>query len=217
MLVGRHTYRNMHQEWASTSPLGTPTCSFTCHVSLIRFLFRINLNVLVSGCWLTDRYQAQLIVLLLLWYRYLACTEEGYIHKCSCSYNEQFLETYTGHNARLMAVKMYNMVLTSIYIQGPVYRVTWSPFVPTLFLSCSADWSVKLWSQDSTTPLHSFHAAQVTTFKLLILMRHHNHNNIIVARNPYLMCVGHLRIPGYLAVSAKDELRYGIWSTTCEF
>lgn len=28
---------------------------------------------------------------------YLACTEEGYIHKCSCSYNEQFLETYTGH------------------------------------------------------------------------------------------------------------------------
>ncbi|XP_064387275.1 dynein axonemal intermediate chain 4-like isoform X2 [Halichondria panicea] len=76
---------------------------------------------------------------------YLACTEEGYIHKCSCSYNEQFLETYTGHT-------------------GPVYRVTWSPFVPTLFLSCSADWSVKLWSQDSTTPLHSFHAAQKSIF-----------------------------------------------------
>ena len=29
--------------------------------------------------------------------RYLAGTEEGYIHKCSCSYNEQYLETYSGH------------------------------------------------------------------------------------------------------------------------
>ena len=45
--------------------------------------------------------------------------------------------------------------------QGPVYRVTWSPFVSTMFLSCSADWSVKLWNQECTTPLHSFHAAQV--------------------------------------------------------
>ena len=29
--------------------------------------------------------------------RYLVCTEEGLIHKCSCSYNEQVLETYKGH------------------------------------------------------------------------------------------------------------------------
>ena len=33
-------------------------------------------------------------------FSYLACTEEGYIHKCSCSYNEQVLETYTGHAVR---------------------------------------------------------------------------------------------------------------------
>ena len=35
---------------------------------------------------------------------YLACTEEGYIHKCSCSYNEQVLETYTGHAVRKVDV-----------------------------------------------------------------------------------------------------------------
>ena len=29
--------------------------------------------------------------------RYLAGTEEGHIHKCSCSYNEQYLENYHGH------------------------------------------------------------------------------------------------------------------------
>uniref|UniRef100_H0VQE0 Dynein axonemal intermediate chain 4 n=1 Tax=Cavia porcellus TaxID=10141 RepID=H0VQE0_CAVPO len=28
---------------------------------------------------------------------YLTGTEEGHIHKCSCSYNEQYLETYRGH------------------------------------------------------------------------------------------------------------------------
>ena len=55
---------------------------------------------------------------------YLAGTEEGLIHKCSCSYNEQFLDTYTGHT-------------------GPLYKVKWSPFAPDVFLSCSADWSIR--------------------------------------------------------------------------
>ena len=31
---------------------------------------------------------------------YLVATEEGFIHKCSCSYNEQYLQTYTGHTGR---------------------------------------------------------------------------------------------------------------------
>lgn len=30
-------------------------------------------------------------------FRYLAGTEDGHIHRCSCSYNEQFLESYSGH------------------------------------------------------------------------------------------------------------------------
>ena len=37
------------------------------------------------------------------------------------------------------------------------------------FLSCSADWSVKLWIQDKTTPLQSFSAAQVCSFALITL------------------------------------------------
>lgn len=35
---------------------------------------------------------------------YLAGTEEGLIHKCSCSYNEQYLETYRGHKVSLILV-----------------------------------------------------------------------------------------------------------------
>ncbi|NXE51441.1 WDR78 protein, partial [Casuarius casuarius] len=68
---------------------------------------------------------------------YLAGTEEGLIHKCSCSNNEQFLETYRGH-------------------KGPVYKIAWNPFSTDMFLSCSTDWSIILWHQDSQKPILTF-------------------------------------------------------------
>ncbi|NXL90955.1 WDR78 protein, partial [Alectura lathami] len=68
---------------------------------------------------------------------YLAGTEEGLIHKCSCSCSTRFLETYRGH-------------------KGPVYKVAWNPFSTDTFLSCSADWSIILWHQRSQTPLLAF-------------------------------------------------------------
>jgi WD40 repeat protein len=62
---------------------------------------------------------------------YLVGTEDGLIHRCSTSYNEQYLETYTsgtqGHSA-------------------PVYKVRCNPFWQNAFLTCSADWTMKLWS-----------------------------------------------------------------------
>ncbi|NXA31560.1 WDR78 protein, partial [Eudromia elegans] len=68
---------------------------------------------------------------------YLAGTEEGLIHKCSCSYNEQFIETYRGH-------------------KGPVYKIAWNPFSTDMFLSCSADWSIILWHQELQKPILTF-------------------------------------------------------------
>jgi len=71
---------------------------------------------------------------------YLAGTEDGVIHKCSCSYNEQYLESYFGHT-------------------GPVYKIRASPFSSDVFLSCSADWTAKLWDSKVTeAPVHSFHS-----------------------------------------------------------
>jgi len=57
---------------------------------------------------------------------FLVGTEEGRLHKCSKAYTGQYLDTYEGHS---MAV----------------YAVKWSPFHERVFLSCSADWTVKLW------------------------------------------------------------------------
>ena len=68
---------------------------------------------------------------------YVAGTEDGHIHKCSCSYNEQHLENYFGHS-------------------GPVYKLRWSPFDANTFLSASADWSVKLWNQERPDAVFTF-------------------------------------------------------------
>ena len=68
---------------------------------------------------------------------YVAGTEDGHIHKCSVSYNEQHLENYFGHS-------------------GPVYKLRWSPFDANTFLSASADWSVKLWNQERPNSVFTF-------------------------------------------------------------
>jgi WD40 repeat protein len=70
---------------------------------------------------------------------YFAGTEDGLIHKCSCSYNEQYLQNYYGHS-------------------GPVNKIRISPYWNNAVLSCSADWTIKLWNQKYEEPVHSFHS-----------------------------------------------------------
>ena len=72
---------------------------------------------------------------------YIAGTEDGAVHKCSCTYNEQYVQSYYGHT-------------------GPVYCVRFSPFLDDAFLSCSADWSVKLWSQNSSSAMNTFNSTE---------------------------------------------------------
>lgn len=70
---------------------------------------------------------------------YVAGTEDGSIHRCSVSYNEQYLETYKGHD-------------------GPVQRLKFSQRWPSVFLSCSVDWSMNLYHLRSKVPLLSMRA-----------------------------------------------------------
>ncbi|XP_075934556.1 dynein axonemal intermediate chain 4 [Anarhichas minor] len=73
---------------------------------------------------------------------YLVGTLEGLIHKCSCSNNQHFLETYRKHFC-------------------PVNRITWSPLCPDVFLSCSSDWTIQLWKQDHHLPMFGFSSTQI--------------------------------------------------------
>mmetsp|Transcript_48962 Transcript_48962/g.116426 ORF Transcript_48962/g.116426 Transcript_48962/m.116426 type:complete len:664 (-) Transcript_48962:112-2103(-) len=72
---------------------------------------------------------------------FLVGTEEGRIHKCSKAFSGQYLETYEGHT---MAV----------------YTVRWNPYHPKMFISASADWTVKLWDHTNRVPAMSFDLAQ---------------------------------------------------------
>eukprot|EP00392_Amoebophrya_sp_AT5.2_P017439 g17794.t1 len=72
---------------------------------------------------------------------FLIGTEEGRIHKCSKSYSGQYLDTYEGHG---MAV----------------YAVRWNHFHANIFISSSADWTVKMWDHTCKTAIMSFDLAQ---------------------------------------------------------
>ncbi|KAK3524261.1 hypothetical protein QTP70_025852 [Hemibagrus guttatus] len=70
-------------------------------------------------------------------YLFLVGTEEGKIHKCSKSYSSQYLETYAAHSLAVDAVK-------------------WNYFHPKVFISCSSDWTVKIWDHTITSPMFTF-------------------------------------------------------------
>lgn len=73
---------------------------------------------------------------------YLAGTEEGTIHKCSLSYNDE-LDVYWGHN-------------------GPVYKIRCNPYWPHIMMSCSADWTVQLWDwRRDEVPVMSCHCTDL--------------------------------------------------------
>lgn len=57
---------------------------------------------------------------------FLVGTEEGNIYKCSTAYASLYLATYEAHHM-------------------PVYKVDYNKFYPDIFISCSADWRVKIW------------------------------------------------------------------------
>merc|ERR1712072_1285678 len=89
----------------------------------------VNLSGLAGGCCFDfNKHNEHL---------FIVGTEEGKIHKCSKAYSGQYLETYQGHH---MAV----------------YALRWNPFHPRVFISCSADWTVKIWDHNSPHPILSF-------------------------------------------------------------
>ncbi|XP_068629649.1 dynein axonemal intermediate chain 4 [Battus philenor] len=57
---------------------------------------------------------------------YIVGTDEGCIHKCSTHYLNQHIDVMRAHS-------------------GPVYSMSFSPFMKTLLMSCGADNAIRLW------------------------------------------------------------------------
>jgi dynein intermediate chain 1 len=89
----------------------------------------VNLSGLAGGCCFDfNKHNEHL---------FIVGTEEGKIHKCSKAYSGQYLETYQGHHMAIYAIK-------------------WNPFHPRVFVSCSADWTVRIWDHNNPNPVLSF-------------------------------------------------------------
>merc|ERR1711991_892339 len=89
----------------------------------------VNLSGLAGGCCFDFNRHNELL--------FIVGTEEGKIHKCSKAYSGQYLETYQGHHMAIYALK-------------------WNPLHPRIFISCSADWPVKIWDHNYPNPILSF-------------------------------------------------------------
>ncbi|XP_063227118.1 dynein intermediate chain 2, ciliary [Bacillus rossius redtenbacheri] len=68
---------------------------------------------------------------------FLVGSEEGYIFKCSTAYSSMFLDIYKAHHM-------------------PITRIAYNLFYPSIFVSSSSDWRVKIWEEDRRDPLFIF-------------------------------------------------------------
>ena len=57
---------------------------------------------------------------------FLIGTDQGLVYKCTTEYNSKFLHTYRAHDT-------------------PVYNIVWNTFVSSIFMTCAAEWHLKIW------------------------------------------------------------------------
>ncbi|EZA46852.1 hypothetical protein DMN91_010154 [Ooceraea biroi] len=65
---------------------------------------------------------------------YFVGSDEGCIYRCSTNYLDQHTDSFLAHD-------------------GPIYSMEFSPFCQKLFLTCGADWCVRIWVDGLTEPL----------------------------------------------------------------
>jgi len=69
--------------------------------------------------------------------QFLVGTEDGAIRCCSTAYGSKYLRSYLSHG---MAV----------------YNIAWNSFHPRVFITCGADWAVKVWDSNENSPVLTF-------------------------------------------------------------
>jgi WD40 repeat protein len=73
---------------------------------------------------------------------YYIALEECTLHRCRISYKDQYTDTYYGH-------------------QGPAYKIRCNPFDPNYLISCSYDWTIKIWNSKHYFPMLNCHSQKL--------------------------------------------------------
>jgi len=74
---------------------------------------------------------------------YYISLEECTLHRCRISYKDQYTDTYYGH-------------------LGPAYKIRCNPYDPNVLISCSYDWTVKIWNSKQIYPVLNCHSIGLT-------------------------------------------------------
>ena len=62
-------------------------------------------------------------------------TDEGLIYLCTTEFASSHLQCYAAHNT-------------------PVYNIEWNSFMPSVFISSAAEWTIKIWDMDYRSASH---------------------------------------------------------------
>lgn len=65
---------------------------------------------------------------------YLVGTAEGCVYICSINHRKHHVEVFVAHN-------------------GPIYNIQYNPFCNKIFLTCGADWCIRIWAEGIFEPL----------------------------------------------------------------
>lgn len=98
---------------------------------IIRLTLSVTEEETINACLTSFDFHKQIDFL------FLVGSEKGTIYKCSKSYSGQYLDTYDAH---VMAVD----------------SVKWNQFHPKVFMSCSSDWTIKIWDHTISAAMFTF-------------------------------------------------------------
>lgn len=65
---------------------------------------------------------------------YLVGTAEGFVYICSINHRHEHLDVFVAHD-------------------GPIYNIQFNPFCDKIFLTCGADYSIRIWAEGIFEPL----------------------------------------------------------------
>lgn len=138
--------------------------------------------------------------------------------QCSTAYKDQYVSTYVGHT-------------------GPVYRICFSVFDETVFVSCGGDWTIRIWKTDHPTPLLSMNTGLVSCVLQFLaywiwdciyckyanesVYRMNRENSyLIYSRERFLTWLAVFILPRYLFVVQNFTLKFGTfpsipWNLRC--
>lgn len=121
---------------------------------------------------------------------YFVGSDEGCIYKCSTNYLYQHIDSFLAHD-------------------GPIYSMMFSPFCPKIFLTCGADWCIRIWAEGLTEPL-------ITLTTTMACVRYASwspvHSTIIVSIVSNEICLWDIRRktykPASVTMSSPNNVRF---------